>query len=993
MTPAPPTVVSLDPPILTLVEGAAGTLTVTLNAAQPTDTEVALISSDPWWLTLSDRVTVPANTPFATFQVTGNVASTQTVTAALNGRTATAAVSIASPFLLPTLRAIACPAALAVGATGQCRLTLTTPQATETELSLAETAPDILVLPASVRFPANSLEVTFSVTGLAPGTVDVIVGPLTGTIRQATVQVVPPAPTLVGLLPNPAALAVGALTTLTVRLNAVQPTDTPIALVSSIAGILSVPPGVTVPAGRLTALIPVIGLAPGTTTLSVGPLNGTQAQTTLTVTSAPPTITAVTPADLVTFWYTAVPLTSSDPNSVQVPPAITIPAGALSAPFPIITQAPGTATITAGPLNGTSAEATITVNAAELVSFAVSPGVATLTVGQQQQFVAMGTYTDGTIEDDTWFVIWRSSDTAVARIDEWGLATARALGTSTITARLYDGSTATAMVTVTPPPLTRLSLTPELPIRALGDRIQFQVTGTYADGTTQDLTSAVTWTSSASTVASITSPGGLATVLAAGTTMVTASHPEGLTATTTLTVVLLPPTIDRLIPATGQVGTVVALIGTNLGAATQVTFNGMAAAFTIQSSTQLTATVPSGATSGPITVTTSIGTASSSGSFTVAIPPTVTISTPTAGATIPAGSVWVRGSVTSVATEVGVSVNGIPAQVNVGQWVAEVPLGPGSTVLTAKAMDATGSQATASVTVTGTEATPALLLQAVPESGVAPLVVRWQVVNQTGRPLVQFEIDENGSGTFGLPLQTLDGVQTTYTTPGLLAPSVRATDDQGRQYTATAAINVLARGPMDAVLQEKWTALRTALRANAIDPALTFFTPPQQPRFRALFTALGEQLAQVVQDLPDIQLVYLVENRAKYRFRRTELYGGQQVTFTYYVYFVQDASGLWSIEGFRHAKPWGLDRRSMDACGGPPRASEHDRARAGRREPGAGAPSVDASACRKGPGSACALGDQCHLVGGRTIRPTGSTTYRGSPEKHMDRHEGGSHSR
>ena len=50
--------------------------------------------------------------------------------------------------------------------------------------------------------------------------------------------------------------------------------------------------------------------------------------------------------------------------------------------------------------------------------------------------------------------------------------------------------------------------------------------------------------------------------------------------------------------------------------------------------------------------------------------------------------------------------------------------------------------------------------------------------------------------------------------------------------------------------------------------------------------------------MQDIEQVYVVESVAKYRIRRVQLYGGQLLTFTYYIYFTQDTSGLWSIESF-----------------------------------------------------------------------------------------------
>jgi uncharacterized repeat protein (TIGR01451 family) len=80
------------------------------------------------------------------------------------------------------------------------------------------------------------------------------------------------------------------------------------------------------------------------------------------------------------------------------------------------------------------------------------------------------------------------------------------------------------------------------------------------------------------------------------------------------------PTITGFSPASGQVGSSVTITGTNLVFATNVTFNGTSAAFTIVSTEQIVATVPAGATSGLIQVQTLGGTTTSSSSFAMGSP-------------------------------------------------------------------------------------------------------------------------------------------------------------------------------------------------------------------------------------------------------------------------------------------------------------------------------------------------------------------------------------
>src|SRR4051794_11999044 len=80
------------------------------------------------------------------------------------------------------------------------------------------------------------------------------------------------------------------------------------------------------------------------------------------------------------------------------------------------------------------------------------------------------------------------------------------------------------------------------------------------------------------------------------------------------------PTISSFTPNSGGGGTLVTVAGTNLSGATTVTFGGSSAGFTQVSPTQLTATVPVAATTGPIAVTTPGGVATSSSPFTVTAP-------------------------------------------------------------------------------------------------------------------------------------------------------------------------------------------------------------------------------------------------------------------------------------------------------------------------------------------------------------------------------------
>jgi uncharacterized protein YjdB len=82
--------------------------------------------------------------------------------------------------------------------------------------------------------------------------------------------------------------------------------------------------------------------------------------------------------------------------------------------------------------------------------------------------------------------------------------------------------------------LTSIAVTPATPSIAIGAPKQFTATGTYADGTSADITTSVIW-SSGTTGSATVNASGIATGVAAGTSVITATSGDK-TATATLTV-------------------------------------------------------------------------------------------------------------------------------------------------------------------------------------------------------------------------------------------------------------------------------------------------------------------------------------------------------------------------------------------------------------------------------------------------------------------------
>jgi hypothetical protein len=113
-----------------------------------------------------------------------------------------------------------------------------------------------------------------------------------------------------------------------------------------------------------------------------------------------------------------------------------------------------------------------------------------------------------------------------------------------------------------------------------------------------------------------------------------------------------PPMVSSFTPGSGWPGSSITISGSALTGATSVTFNGAAATFTVNSDSQITATIPPTATTGPISVTTPSGTGASPASFTVTAQPAPAVSGVSPSSATVGSSVTVSGSAFTGATSV-----------------------------------------------------------------------------------------------------------------------------------------------------------------------------------------------------------------------------------------------------------------------------------------------------------------------------------------------------
>jgi len=225
-----------------------------------------------------------------------------------------------------------------------------------------------------------------------------------------------------------------------------------------------------------------------------------------------------------------VTYTSSDRNVATVDSAGLVTAG----------DDAGTVVIRAyDAANDAVGTATFTVTSPRIESIDIVPSPAVvLRPGTSLQLTANARMNDGTTRDVTTQVLWGSSNVAVATLDVMppdilvppnvGVVTAVSNGETTITAT--DSATRVQGRTIVfvsgdAPQLRAIVVSPNPATMAVGQTAQLTARGVHDDGSTKDITTTVTWSSSNEAVLTVAA-GGLATSVAAGKATITAAAPD-----------------------------------------------------------------------------------------------------------------------------------------------------------------------------------------------------------------------------------------------------------------------------------------------------------------------------------------------------------------------------------------------------------------------------------------------------------------------------------
>lgn len=540
VTPALLVALAVEPPSVSLVRGSSAALTARGSYSDGASLDV---TDEVTWTSSAETVATVSNASGSEGTVHAAAVGEAAVTAQLGGVSGTAAVTV-TPAQLVAVEVTPVTASAPLGTTVAFTATGRFNDGTTQDLTglAAWTSSDALV--ASVSNAAGSAG---RATALRKGSAAIAAA--VGGVRGTAMLLVTDA-ALASIALSPTAPRLAPMTT--TRLTATGTwTDGTTQELTTQATWASDAPAVAQVSNVSPTQGRVLAHATGSATLSAS-FAGVTGTTTVTVSGATVVAVDVTPSAPTVPAGLQVALTAtgtfSDGSTQDLTELATwassdatraTVSNGPSTPGSVTALAVGTPSITAT-WQGTSGSATVTVTSALLVAIDVTPASTTLPRGLTQDFTATGTFSDGSTAPITSEVVWSSSDAAVAPVSNaagsQGRATALAVGTATITATLA-GRTGTASLSVTQAALVSLAVTPASTSLPRGLTAQYHATGTYTDGTTQDVTATATWATGDGAIATISNGAsrGLAVGVGVGSTTVSASV-GGMSGSTALTV-------------------------------------------------------------------------------------------------------------------------------------------------------------------------------------------------------------------------------------------------------------------------------------------------------------------------------------------------------------------------------------------------------------------------------------------------------------------------
>ena len=363
---------------------------------------------------------------------------------------------------------------------------------------------------------------------------------------------------------------------------------------------------------------------------------------------------------------------------------------------------------------GKSGIATIIVQRTQVASVVVRPNRVDAAIGSTTALTATALdAAQNTLPDRA--MIWTTSNAAVATVSAAGVVTAKAAGTATITATSEGKSDASvftvapgavASVTVTPSPITMVSGQTQLLTAAVKDASGTVLTGKI-----------ITWASSNTAVATVSSSG-VVTAVAAGTATITGTA-DGVSGSSAVTVTaagaanvsVSPSAPTIVVGGTTQLTATVTDANGNPITSPNVTWSSSSPLVALVSSTGLVSALLPGTS----TITATSGNASGTSAVTVTLVPvaSVTVSPPTLSLTLggPPGQLTATvkdasGNVLTNRPVTWTSSDPLIASVDQTGLVTPVAVGPATITATSGSVSGTAAVAVTQVPVSSVTIAP-----------------------------------------------------------------------------------------------------------------------------------------------------------------------------------------------------------------------------------------------------------------------------------------------
>ncbi len=549
--------VALNKTSLSLVEGGNETLQATVSPAQTSDGTALTVN---WTSSNNDVATVNASGQVV---AVGPGTATITATSSAGGAKASCTVTVNVPVTGVSLNK-----------------STTTIDKGKTETLTATVAPSDATNKAVTWTSSNTSVATVSssgvVTAKAKGTATITVTTADGAKTASCTVTVNVPVTGVSLNKSTTTINKGKTETLTATVSPSDASNKSVTWTSSNTSIATVSSS-----GVVTAK------AKGTATITVTTADGAKTASCTVTVNVPVTgvslnksTTTINKGKTETLTATVAPSDASNKSVTWTSSNTTV--ATVSSSGVVTAKAKGTATITVTTADGAkTASCTVTVNV-PVTGVSLNKSTTTIDKGKTETLTATVSPSDASNKS----VTWTSSNTSIATVSSSGVVTAKAKGTATITVTTADGAkTASCTVTVNVP-VTGVSLNKSTTTINKGKTETLTATVTPSDASNKS----VTWTSSNTSIATVSSSG-VVTAKAYGTANITVTTADGgKTATCAVTVP---------VPVTG------------------VTLNKTFVCLDVNKTETLTATVsPSNATNKTVSWTssnTSVATVSSSG--------------------------------------------------------------------------------------------------------------------------------------------------------------------------------------------------------------------------------------------------------------------------------------------------------------------------------------------------------------------------------------------